>query len=191
MTLPPASVPVHVRVAVPGDAGALGRLEREAATGRGPAQGIGVAVAADAALAPVGRRGAEALGRLWEERLRLPAGDDHFALAADDGSGVVGYAVAGGSRDGDGKGHGELYALVVAPGRGVEAGEALGRVVVVRLNDAGYARVTCWVPTKELAAPSPPVTALARIGFSPDGDPGPSATPMRRLVRPLRRVPRA
>lgn len=138
----------------------------------------------DPAVRPAHRPDAPALARLetlaggppgalarWTERLRLPAGDDHFVLVATGPDGaVLAYAAAGGSRDGDGKGDGELYALATDPGTdaGVagRACDVLLTTVLRRLAAAGYARATCSTtdgPIDRLGA-----SRLHRAGFATD-----------------------
>lgn len=103
----------------------------------------------------------------WEERLALPAGDDHFVLAAADPTGnLVGVASAGGSRDVDGKGDGEIYVLYVAPDRlGEGYGKTLVAAVVGSLEEAGFRRATLWVAASNVAARG----FYDHLGWLPDG----------------------
>lgn len=164
---------VLVRLARTADAAAIAHLELAATAARAGRQlPAAPAVRADPGS---GRRRLEALASRWAERLALPAGDDHFVLAAEGGGGagpaLAGFAAAGASRDDDGKGDGELYALAVAPGTAAaEVAEALALAVLDRLGGAGYARATCWLDPAgaglegQLAA----AAALRHLGFTPD-----------------------
>lgn len=91
----------------------------------------------------------------WSEHLALPPGDDHFVLVAEAPSSgeVAGFVAGGGSRDPDGKGDGEVYALFVDPGRW---GHGIGRLLlegaVAALADASFASATIWVPEADTEA---------------------------------------
>lgn len=80
-------------------------------------------------------------------RRRLAADEPRRAtLAAEDGGAVVGFASVGPSRDEDGGGLGELYAIYVDPdawGRG--AGRNLMEGALDALRAAGFGEATLWV----------------------------------------------
>lgn len=171
------SLAARIRPATPGDAVAIAAVERDAS--RAP---TGATSRPGDKAAPAGGTTA----RRWARALALPAGDDHFVLAAvEEGGGLVGFASAGGSRDDDGKGDGELYALGSEPGpsaRDVQA--ALVAAVLVRLADAGYARATRWLDGVDAAPGAPARAMLERLGFGAD-DPGEGRPGQRRFSRPL------
>ncbi len=104
----------------------------------------------------------------WNEHLALPPGDDHFVLVAEEhGTGdVAGFVAGGGSRDPDGKGDGEIYALYVDPGRwrhGV--GRLLLTGALAALADASFASATLWIPEADVAARA----FCEALGWAEDG----------------------
>jgi ribosomal protein S18 acetylase RimI-like enzyme len=127
---------VLVRPAKPADADAIARAHvrawQHAYAGLFPDEEL-------ARLDPVQR--AAALRR----RLATPEAG-RATLAVEEGESVIGFASVGPSRDDDGDGVGELYAIYVEPelwGRG--AGRGLMRGALDALRDAGYAEATLWV----------------------------------------------
>ena len=89
----------------------------------------------------------DAAQRAESLRRRLRADEPRRAtLAVEDGGAVVGFASVGPSRDPDGDGLGELYAIYVDPdcwSRG--AGRRLMDGALAALRDAGFEEATLWV----------------------------------------------
>jgi hypothetical protein len=97
--------------------------------------------------------------------LGIPHGDDYFCLAAELGTGVVGYLSAGGSRDDDHKSYGEFYELAVDPV--VADADAVGALVrsgFGLLVNAQYGGVIAWVDEGDVLL----IGTLISIGFTPD-----------------------
>ena len=88
-------------------------------------------------------------------------------VAEEHGTGdVAGFVAGGGSRDPDGKGDGEIYALYVDPGRwrhGV--GRLLLTGALAALADASFASATLWIPEADVAARA----FCEALGWAEDG----------------------
>ncbi len=98
------------------------------------------------------------------ERPAMPAG--RWMVVARAGGEIVGVAGGGPSRDDDGAGDGEIYALYVGPShwnRGV--GSRLMAEGVRRLSDGGHARAALWVLERNERARR----FYERRGWAPDG----------------------
>jgi len=99
-----------------------------------------------------------------DRRLRDPGAT--ATLVADEGSGVLGYALLGPARDADAAGLGEVEAIYVTPGatrRGL--GRALMAESLRRLATLGHDAVIVWVLTDNDGARR----FYERTGFVPDG----------------------
>ena len=84
---------------------------------------------------------AEGREALWDEIL---ARDRRTVVAEQDGA-IVGFASWGESRDEDGEGDGELYAIYVAPeAQGAGVGTTLHDLVLDRLRALGFVAATLW-----------------------------------------------
>ena len=103
------------------------------------------------------------------ERLAIAPGDDHFVLILRDAGGSpVGYLSAGGSRDPDGKGGGELYEVVIEQETATGETAALIGEAIGLLDAAGYGDVTVW----STALRGIELGSLVGLGFAPDGTAG-------------------
>ena len=91
----------------------------------------------------------------WLDRLAIRQGPDYFILIAEsiDNGTVAGFCSAGGTRDEDRKGDGEVYALYVHPDwwrRGV--GGALLAEALHRFTEASYEAAALWTLERNVAA---------------------------------------
>jgi ribosomal protein S18 acetylase RimI-like enzyme len=115
------------------------------------------------------------------DRLALPHGDDYFCVVAEEGGQIVGYLIAGGSRDLDRKAHGEVYEVAVLPTsrrRGVA--KALLAEALRRFDAAAFAGTLLSAPSDD--------DVIRRLatgrGMHPDSSHG-DGHPTTRYERPL------
>ena len=98
--------------------------------------------------------------------LRLGGADHGTLVAQAAGGAVVGFVIAGPSRDEDARGAGEIEAIYLAPGaRGRGIGAALLEAACASLADRGFGNVVLWV----LTANAPARRFYERHGFARDG----------------------
>jgi ribosomal protein S18 acetylase RimI-like enzyme len=116
------------------------------------------------------------------DRLALPHGEDYFCVVAEEHGRIVGYLIAGGSRDLDRKAHGEVYEMAVLPAsrrRGVAG--ALLADAFERFDAAAFAGTLLSAPTDDDV-----IRRLATgLGMHPDGSrgDGPSTTRYERALK--------
>jgi len=102
-------------------------------------------------LATIAADGSPTVVARFADRLSITHGDDYFCLVAD-APAPVAYLLAGGTRDTDRKGYGEIYELAVAaPVRRHGVGTALVIAALERFAAAGYAGTVAWVAPDERA----------------------------------------
>jgi ribosomal protein S18 acetylase RimI-like enzyme len=113
---------------------------------------------------------------------RWLAGEDggRPARVWDQGGTVAGWAVTGPSRDPDGDGRGELYAIHVDPAaQGAGVGTALLARAEEDLRDLGFGEATLWTYAQNGLAQ----TFYERNGWQADADAGPREDPWGPAVR--------
>lgn len=115
----------------------------------------------DSHLSRLSKKGRE---KRWARTLSVSTKETRLAVAPD--GQVVGWSSFGPSRDNDGQGAGELYAIYLDHshwGKGI--GRELMDDAVSHLNDDGFASITLWVLQENTQAR----TFYEKAGFNPDG----------------------
>jgi GNAT superfamily N-acetyltransferase len=134
----PTPEPGTVRLAVPEDGDAIGRIQVE--SWRAAYAGL----MPDAVLTGLS---VEQRAAAWRERLERPEHPERRLFVIEGGGAVTGFASTGPSRDpGAEAGAAEVYALYLAPGVWRQGhGRALFAAAMDELRARGFTRVTLWV----------------------------------------------